>query len=48
MIFALLPLGNALGHPLPDMPRDTPLTGAQAIALTAELFDDVFPNLTPR
>ena len=46
-IFALLALGKDLGHPVPDMPPDTPLTGARAMALIGDLFGHVFPNLTP-
>jgi hypothetical protein len=32
---------------MPDLPLDTPVTGAQAIALLGDLFGNVFPNLTP-
>jgi phospholipase C len=46
-IFALLSLGQALGHPMPVMALDTQITGAEGMALMAELFDNVFPNLTP-
>jgi hypothetical protein len=46
-IFALLALGKDLGHPVPDMPPDTPVTGAQAMAMMSELFGHVFPKLTP-
>ena len=46
-IFALLSLGQALGHPMPAMALDTQITGAEGIALMGELFNNVFPNLTP-
>jgi hypothetical protein len=46
-IFALLALGKDLGYAMPDLPPDTPVTGAQAIALMGDLFGHVFPNLTP-
>jgi phospholipase C len=46
-IFALLSLGQALGHPMPAMALDTQLTGAEGMALMGELFNNVFPNLTP-
>ena len=46
-IFALLSLGKSLGHPMPDLSVDTPVNGAQAIAMMGELFGNVFPNLTP-
>ena len=46
-IFALLSLGQALGHAMPAIALDTPLTGAEGMALMGELFNNVFPNLTP-
>jgi phospholipase C len=46
-IFAVLSLGKALGHPVPDIPRDAELSGAQAIAMLGELCGNLFPNLPP-
>ena len=44
-IYALLSLGADLGHPVPALPMDTPISGAQAIDMTADLFAHIFPNL---
>ena len=46
-IFALLSLGQALGHAMPAMALDTQITGAEGMALMGELFNNVFPKLTP-
>jgi phospholipase C len=46
-IFALVSLGKDLGHPVPALSMDTPMTGAEAMAMMAELFNTVFPRLTP-
>ena len=46
-IFALLALGKDLGHAVPDLPLDTEVSGAQAIAMLGDLFGHLFPNLTP-
>jgi phospholipase C len=46
-IFALLALGKDLGHTVPQLPLDTEVSGAEAIAMLGDLFGHLFPNLTP-
>ena len=46
-IFALLALGKDLGHAVPELPLDTEVNGAEAIAMLGDLFGHLFPNLTP-
>jgi phospholipase C len=46
-IFALVALGKDLGHAVPPVSMDAPIMGSEGTALMAELFDKVFPRLTP-
>jgi phospholipase C len=45
IFFACLELGKALGQSVPDIPKDTDMKGADAVAMIREMFYKVFPGL---
>jgi phospholipase C len=45
IFFACLELGKALGQSVPDIPRDTAMKGADAVAMIRGMFFKVFPGL---
>jgi hypothetical protein len=45
LLFAMLEFEKMLGAPVPEIPKDTDMTGAQADELMLKLALDIFPGL---